>query len=161
MSDLTAAEPSLPLATVQRGPQGSRSGTFGLFFRLAWQNLGRRPTRTLLLVLTVAVGSGAAFAAATVRHAVADSLAVGFARMGADLLVVPRATLVNLTPALLTVEPTPHTLDPSLADEVARLPGVAAVAPPRYFPVRCAAGAHAHDADPIAFDPHPDCTVTP
>src|SRR5262249_19117040 len=130
----------------------------GLFLRLAVQNLGRRRARAALLALTVAVGVGAAFAACGVRQALWDSLDLGFPRMGADLLVAPRDTLANLTPALLTVEPTPHTLDARLADEVAGLPGVEAVAPQRYFAVPVTADAHTHDADLIAFDPRRDFT---
>jgi putative ABC transport system permease protein len=114
-----------------------------------------------LLALTVAVGVGAVFTTLVVKQAIQDSMAVGFSRMGADLLVVPHDTLVNLTPALLTVEPTPHTLDAQVAEEVGRLPGVEAVAPQRYFPIEIAADAHSHEADLIAFDPRRDFTVLP
>jgi putative ABC transport system permease protein len=132
-----------------------------LFFRLAVQNLGRRPARGFLLAVTVAVGVGAMFATLVVKQTIQDSMAVGFSRMGADLLVVPRDTLVNLTPALLTVEPTPHVLDAQVLEEVARLPGVEVVAPQRYFPIELGGDAHAHDGDLIAFDPHRDFTVLP
>src|SRR5262249_11500794 len=83
------------------------------------------------------------------------------ARMGADLLVVPRDTLVNLTAALLTAEPTDHTLPAGLADEVARLPGVDRVAPQRTTRAPLAAGPPAHDADLVTFDPARDFTVLP
>src|SRR4051812_37124483 len=132
-----------------------------LFVRLAVQNLGRRPERASLLALTVAVGVGAAFATFVVRQAIRDSMALGFARMGADLLVVPRDTLVNLTPALLTVEPTPHKLDLAAADEVARLAGVEHVAPQRHFKVTVTEQGHLRDADLVAFDPRRDFTVLP
>ena len=131
------------------------------FLRLAVQNLGRRPVRAFLLALTVAVSVGALFTTFVVKRAIQDSMVLGFSRMGADLLIVPRDTLVNLTPALLTVEPTPYTLDASVADEVARLPGVEAVAPQRYFPIKLVTDSHTHDADLIAFDPQRDFTVLP
>lgn len=137
---------------------GSRSWLFG---RLAVQNLGRRPARTAMLALTVAVGVAAVFTAVTLRRAIEDSMAVGFSRMGADLLVVPRETRVNLTSALLTVEPTPHTLDAGLADEVGRLPGVDLVAPQRHYHLSLRTGAHLHETDLIAFDPARDFTVLP
>lgn len=137
---------------------GSRSWLFGL---LAVQNLGRRPVRTTMLALTVAVGVAAVFASVTLRRAIQDSMAVGFSRMGADLLVVPRATRVNLTSALLTVEPSPHTLDASLAGTVAGLPGVDAVAPQRHFHLLLGAGGPHHEADLVAFDPNHDFTVLP
>jgi putative ABC transport system permease protein len=132
-----------------------------LFLRLALQNLGRKPARAALLAFTVAVAVGAVFATFVVKQAIQDSMAVGFDRMGADLVVVPRDTLVNLTPALLTVEPTPYTLDGRVVEEVARLLGVEAAAPQRYFSIPLAADAHAHDADVVAFDPRRDFTVLP
>jgi putative ABC transport system permease protein len=77
-----------------------------LFVRLALQNLGRRRTRTLLLALAVALGSGSVFGLLVLLHGIERSMTVGFQRLGADLIVVPEATMVNLTGALLTVEPT-------------------------------------------------------
>jgi putative ABC transport system permease protein len=136
-----------------------RARASGLFVRLAAQSLGRRPLRAFLLALTVAIGVGAVFATAIVRRAVHDSLARGVARMGADLLVVPRETLVHPTAALLVVEPSPHTLDALLIGDVARLPGVDAVAPQRAFPLAEATAAHVPDL--IAFVPTRDFTVLP
>ena len=130
-----------------------------LFLRLAAQSLSRRPLQTFLLALTVAIGVGAVFATAIARRAVQDSMALGVARMGADLLVVPRETLVNLTAALLVAEPTPHTLDARLAEEVARLPGVDAVAPQRVLALANATASQVPDL--IAFDPARDFTVLP
>ena len=132
-----------------------------LFSRLAVQNLGRRPVRTTLLALMVAVGVAAVFTAVILRAIIQDSMAVGFSRMGADLIVVPRATRVNLTSALLTVEPTPHTLDAHLADEIGRLSGVSVVAPQRHYHLQLRTGVHLHQADLIAFDPARDFTVLP
>jgi putative ABC transport system permease protein len=138
----------------------ARRTTFWLFTRLALQNLGRRPTRSFLLVFAVALGSGAAFATLTVSRGIKTSMDVGFSRMGADLLIVPKDTLVNLTSAILTVEPTQRTLGVDLADDVAKIPGVGRVAPQRIYRVP-APGAHAHEAALIAFDPARDFTVLP
>jgi putative ABC transport system permease protein len=115
--------------------------------------------RAFLLALTVAIGVGAVFATAIVRRAVHDSMARGVARMGADLLVVPRETLVHPTAALLVAEPAPHTLDAGLIDDVARLPGVDAVAPQRAFALAEATAAQVPDL--VAFDPARDFTVLP
>jgi putative ABC transport system permease protein len=142
-------------------PVSSPRARFWLLGRLAVQNLGRRPTRTFLLVLAVALGSGAAFTTLTVARGVRASMEAGCARMGADLLVVPKETLVNLTSALLTAEPTEHTLDAGLADEVARLPGVSRVAPQRLYRVPGVPGGHGHDIALVAFDPDRDFTVRP
>src|SRR5262249_22894800 len=81
-------------------------------------------------------------------------------RLGADLMVVPRDTTVNLSAALLTVEPTPHTIDAATAEEVARLPGVEVAAPQRYFALPTADKAHGAE-ELIAFGPARDFTVLP
>ena len=88
-------------------------------------------------------------------------MSIGFSRMGADLMVVPRDTMVNLTSALLTVEPTPHTLPRGLVDRVAGLDGVDRAAPQRHYRIPLAIGGHLHDVDLIAFDPAVDFTVLP
>jgi len=94
------------------------------------------------------------------RQSIQQSVGLGLARMGADLLVVPRQTTTNLTAALLTVEPTPHTFPRSTALELARLPGVESAAPQRYH--QLSDGASDHDQnDLIAFEPGNDFTVLP
>jgi putative ABC transport system permease protein len=130
------------------------------FARLALQNLARRPARASALALAVALGVGTAFAALVARQTVAANTAVGFGRMGADLLVVPRDALVNVTPTLLTVEPGPFTLPASSVGEIGGLPGVRTAAPQRYYRL-AAAGAHGHESELVAFDPERDFTVLP
>jgi putative ABC transport system permease protein len=111
-------------------------------------------------VLAVALGVGIAFAALVARRSVATSTEVGLGRMGADLLVVPEDCLVNVSAALLTVEPGPLTLPSSTVAEIARLPGVRTAAPQRYH--RLTAGdEHAHEVELVAFDPGRDLTVLP
>jgi putative ABC transport system permease protein len=132
-----------------------------LYARLALQGLGRRPTRTLLLALAVALGSGSVFGVLILVRGIERSMTAGFQRMGADLLVVPEAAMVNLTGALLTVEPTAHTLDGRLADDLARVAGVGRVAPQTLVRVPASGGGHGEWVDVIAFDPRRDFTVLP
>jgi putative ABC transport system permease protein len=134
--------------------------TPALFARLAVQHLGQRPLRAVLLALAVAVGGGALFSAAVLRRAIQDSMGVSLNRLGADLMVVPRETTVNLSAALLTVEPTPQTFDAATAAQLAQLPGVQAAAPQRYFALPGGDRGHG-DEDLIAFDPARDFTVLP
>jgi putative ABC transport system permease protein len=77
-----------------------------LLASLALQNLGRRKARTLLLLMAVAICSGAVFTGAVLMQSIESSMSVGFTRLGADMLVVPAGTLTNITAALLTAEPT-------------------------------------------------------
>jgi putative ABC transport system permease protein len=75
--------------------------------------------------------------------------------MGADLVVVPRGTLVNLTASLLTVQPTDETLDASVVPRIAGIDGVARAAPQRQ--VRVVVEGRGFNL--IAFDPATDFTV--
>jgi putative ABC transport system permease protein len=131
----------------------------GLHFRFAMQNLVRSRARTVLLVLAAALGSGMVFGTLTVFRGIERSLIAGLDRLGADLLVVPEATMVNLTAALLTIEPTSHTLDAHLAEELARIPGVDRVAPQTLLRLPAVDGGHVGTVDVIAFDPRRDFTV--
>ena len=132
-----------------------------LYLRLALQDLSRRPTRMTLLALAVALGTGADFSVLTVLLGIERSMTAGYRRLGADLLVVPERTLVNLTAALLTVEPTTGTIDGRLADDLSRVAGVARVAPQTLLRVPSPGGGHGGNVDVIVFDPQRDFTVLP
>src|SRR5262249_35875092 len=68
---------------------------------------------------------------------------------------VPRATLVNITASLLTVQPTEETLPADLAQRIASIAGVAQVAPQRIVP----ALVEGHNVNLIAFEPAQDFSV--
>src|SRR5215472_13055886 len=100
-----------------------------LLIRLAAQNLGRRRARALLLGLSVALAVGIGVAGLVAGRALSDGIAASFSRMGADLVVAPSGTLVNLTASLLTVQPTDETLDAAVVPRIAGIEGVARAAP--------------------------------
>jgi putative ABC transport system permease protein len=128
-----------------------------LLFRLAAQNIGRRRVRALLLGLSVMLVVGVGFASFTGGWALRSGVATSFSRMGADIVVVPMGTLVNITSTLLTVQPTEQELDGGLAKRLRAVPGVGVVAPQRI--VRAQAEGRAINL--IAFDPLADFTVQP
>jgi putative ABC transport system permease protein len=132
-----------------------RRHDFWLLIRLAAQNVGRRRLRAILLGAAVMVGVGIGFASFVAGWSLRDGMAISFSRMGADLVVVPRATLVNITASLLTVQPTSETLPAALAERIAAVPGVAEVAPQRIVP----ALVEGRTANLIAFDPAHDFSV--
>ncbi|SIO35248.1 putative ABC transport system permease protein [Singulisphaera sp. GP187] len=136
-----------------------------LFFRLAIQGLGHRPLRAALLALAVAVGGASVFTATVLRRAIQNSAGTSLDRLGADLMVVSKGATVNLTAALLTVEPTEATIDPTTIAALAALPGVDVAAPQRYFGLPSASADASHGGgqieDLIAFDPDRDFTVRP
>jgi len=135
-----------------RGPQDR-----WLLLRLAAQNVGRRRLRAILLAAAVMLGVGVGFAGFVTGWALSNGIAASLARMGADLLVVPHNTLVNITASLLTVQPTDATLPSDLADKLSVMPGVARVAPQRIVPVLV----DGRPANLIAFDPMRDFSVLP
>lgn len=132
-----------------------------MFTRLALEGVRRRPLRAGLLAATTALAVGTLFAALTLGRGVRLTMHVGLSRMGADLMVVPRDTLVHLTPALLTAEPTPHTLDASTVKEIHEIPGVDQAAPQRTVRITIAEQGHQRDVDLVLFDPEHDFTVQP
>src|SRR5262249_59878229 len=68
---------------------------------------------------------------------------------------VPRATLVNITASLLTVQPTEETLPVELGQRIASIAGVTQVAPQRIVP----ALVEGYNVNLIAFEPAQDFSV--
>jgi putative ABC transport system permease protein len=139
------------------GVGSNRRRDLWLLIRLAAQNVGRNRLRALLLGMAVMLGVGIGFASFVAGWALRDGMATSFARMGADLVVVPRATLLNITPSLLTVQPTDETLAADLMPRIASLPGVALVAPQRSL----TALVEGRAVRLVAFDPARDLSVLP
>src|SRR5947209_7935803 len=136
-------------------PSNARRQDRWLLIRLAAQNVGSRRLRALFLGAAVMLGVGVGFASFVAGWALRDGIAVSFARMGADLVVVPPATLVNITSSLLTVQPTDQTLAVDLGQQIAGIPGIARVAPQRVVP----ALVEGRPINLIAFDPTRDFSV--
>jgi putative ABC transport system permease protein len=156
MADL-ALETSLRPAKAA-APAGVRF----LLTRLALQNLGRRTGRTALLLLAIAICAGAIFTGVVLLRSIEGSMAVGFTRLGADMLVVPQETLTNITAALLTAEPTELTLDKAVLGRLSGLKGIRRVAPQLVFRTEASGYGPADEpVDIIAFDPARDLTVQP
>jgi putative ABC transport system permease protein len=127
---------------------------------LALQNVGRRKARTALLAGAVAISCAIVFAGAVMLRSIGASMAVGFSRLGADLMVVPADALINITAALLAVEPTDQTVDANLL--AAPIAGIARAAPQRVLRTEHSGfGGHGESVDIIGFDPERDFTVQP
>jgi putative ABC transport system permease protein len=133
----------------------SRNLNGWLLTRLAAQNLARRRLRSIFLGLSVTLAVGVGLASLITGWALRGAVASGFARMGADLVVVPQKALVNLTSSLLTVQPTNDTMDGGVGKLLAAIPGIAVVAPQRLVQ----ATVEGQGLRLIAFDPATDFTV--
>ncbi|TCK28160.1 putative ABC transport system permease protein [Ancylobacter aquaticus] len=139
----------------------SAASSCRLVLALAVQNLGRRQSRTLLLVAAIAVASAVTFGGVVAMRSVVASMQIGLSRVGADLMVVNQAALTNLTDALLTVEPTDSTLP---ADALARadVAGIARLAAQRILRTdQSGLGGAGELVDLIGFDPATDFTILP
>ena len=132
-----------------------------LLLSLALQNLGRRKARSLLLIAAVALGSGVVFTGAVLMQSIDRSMAMGFTRLGADMMVVPEGALTNITASLLVVEPSELVLD---ADALTRaqLTSLGRIAAQKIVRVEHSGiGSHHESADLIGFQPERDFTVQP
>jgi putative ABC transport system permease protein len=132
-----------------------------LLLSLALQNLGRRKARSLLLIAAVALGSGVVFTGAVLMQSIDRSMAVGFTRLGADMMVVPEGALTNITASLLVVEPSELVLDADVLAK-ARLTSLGRIAAQKIVRVEHSGiGSHHESADLIGFEPAQDFTVRP
>lgn len=129
--------------------------------RLATHNLRRKPFRTYALAVAVAIAAGAVFATATVMWGVERSMNRGFAKFGADLVVVPKNALVNMKAALLTGEPSTFYMNQAVLAEIRKLTGVDTVTPQVFLTSADAAHCSVGNAFVIGFDPASDFTVGP
>jgi len=132
-----------------------------LLLELAARNLGRRRTRTCMLIAAIAISSAVTFAGIVVMRSVVSSMEVGLSRMGADLMVVSESALTNISNALLAVEPTDQTL-PADAISGAGIGGMSKVAAQRVLRTdQSGFGGKDELVDLIGFDPRTDFTVQP
>jgi putative ABC transport system permease protein len=130
-------------------------------FNLALQNLRRKPYRTLFIALSVAVATGSLLVATLVLRSVQTSLAVGQARLGADLVVVPAGYEISAQEAFITGQATTFYMDGQVEDEIAALSGVGQTSAQLFVQTltnaRCCIG----EFFLIGFDPKTDFTISP
>lgn len=128
---------------------------------LALQNLARRTFRTYALLLAIAIVSGAIFSTSTLMWGVNNSLSKGLSKFGADLLVVPKGSMISMKSALLTGEPSLFYMDGGIIEKIADIKGVKSVSPQLFLTSVdgdcCVMG----NAFIIGFNPKTDFTVLP
>lgn len=128
---------------------------------LALQNLRRRPYRTYALLIAVAIVSGAVFSTGALIMGVDNSLKLGLSKFGADMIVVPKGSLVSMKSALLTGEASIFYMDESIIQDASRIKGVKNVSPQVFLTTAegecCVIG----NAFIVGFDPATDFTVMP
>ena len=130
-----------------------------LGWRLLLQEVRRNSGRILLLSAAVAIGSASIFLSLVFRQAIQQGLENSLNRLGADILILPKAVTHNLTVALLTGEPGSPALPPGIEAILLSLPSIETTAPQLSFKVESDEG-HG-ETELVAFDPRNDITVLP
>ena len=127
--------------------------------RMAVTDAIRRPWRLGLLAAGIAVAGATTFGSLVFQTSIGRSLDQSLLRLGADAVVLPESVTANLTPSLLTVEPSRATLLPETVARIAGLPVVERVAGQSTLQLADTAG-HL-PIDVVVFDAATDFTVRP
>lgn len=129
--------------------------------RLVWFNLLRKPGRTVAVLLAVALASGTLYAGALIGLGVRQALAVGTARLGADVVVVPQGAVAGTHTALVVGEPVAFYMEGSVVERLAAMPGVAAASSQVYVETLASSACCTGRLFLVGFDPATDFTVRP
>jgi putative ABC transport system permease protein len=130
-------------------------------FGLASRNLQVRHLRFYIILVSVSIVIGAFFASAILILGIHHSLDKGLSKLGADLLVIPKESLVNLKSALLTGEPSAFYMDSSVIDRVRSMKGVKKASGQVFLTSATGECCVMGNSFLIGFDPSDDFTVMP
>jgi putative ABC transport system permease protein len=130
-------------------------------FYIARQNLKRKLFRSLALIISVAIAAGTLFSGTLLMKSVENSLEVGTARLGADLLVVPKEYETVARATLIGGEPSAFYMDRSIEQQVASIEGVKKTSSQVFIASVEYECCSSSDTLLIAFDPSTDFTITP
>lgn len=130
-------------------------------FRLAGRNLQVKHLRFYIILVSVSIVIGAFFASAILILGIHHSLDKGLSKLGADLLVIPKESLVNLKSALLTGEPSSFYMDGSVVDRIRTMKGVKKVSGQIFLTSATGDCCVMGNSFLIGFDPADDFTVMP
>ncbi len=130
--------------------------------QLALTNIQGSAFRSWAVFICALLISGFALSTTLIVEGAYTSLQLANQRLGADIIVVPNGAQTGVETALLMGKPTDVWMDRRVADQVARVQGVAAVSPQLYLAsLDNAACCSVSQMFIVAFDPQTDFTVTP
>lgn len=129
--------------------------------RLAYQNLRVKHLRFYIILIGVSIVIGILFTSSVLITGIYYSLERGLSKLGADLLVIPRESLVNLKSALLTGEPSAFYMDKSILDEIRSLKGIKRASGQVFLTSATGECCVVGNSFLIGFDPDNDFTVMP
>ena len=125
------------------------------------QNLKRKPYRTVAVALFVMVATGSLFASTVLLRGVQNSMEVGVARMGADIIVVPRGEEAPAQEAFIVGQPTTFYMDAGVQQQIAALAGVKRASPQVFVKSLNNASCCVGEFFLVSFDPRTDFTIGP
>ena len=130
--------------------------------KLAWRNLARKPVRTAALILLAAFLSNSVFAGSLVVLSLQNGLKIYEARLGADIVVVPKQARSHgtLESILLQGIPGYFYMDDSNLEKVRSTEGVEA-ASPQFYLASASAGCCSVAVQIIGFEPETDFSIQP
>jgi len=133
----------------------------GALLRLSIFNLMRNPGRSAVAILSVLLAAGMTFAGGLITMGADHAMDVGMARLGADLMVVPRGAVEGTHTALVMGEPVAFYMDGGVVDQVRAVPGVREASPQVFVETLASAACCTGRLLVVGFDPETDFTVRP
>lgn len=130
-------------------------------FHIAIKNIGRKFFRSIAIVLSVTVVAATLFAVTTVMDSVETSLEKGTARLGADIMVVPKDAESMAKTVLLAGEATTFYMEKSIEESIREVEGVRSAASQVFLETAAYECCDVADMLLIGFDPLNDFTLTP
>ncbi|MEJ2690648.1 MAG: ABC transporter permease [Deltaproteobacteria bacterium] len=130
-------------------------------FGLAFQNLQVKHLRFYIILFGVSIVIAAFFASSILVMGIHHSLEKGLSKLGADLLVIPKESLVNMKTALLTGEPSSFYMDNKVIDNIRKIKGVKRVAGQIFLTSATGDCCVMGNSFLIGFNPADDFTVLP
>jgi putative ABC transport system permease protein len=130
--------------------------------RVAKRNISGNSFRSWMVFFCAALMAGFVISATLVIRGARDSLRLALERLGADIIVIPEGHEHRLESALLMGVPVHCWMPDTVVDDLADLPGVAAVSPQLYLStLRGATCCSLPELFLIAYDPATDFTLRP
>ena len=115
-------------------PERARARGPGMnFFRLSLKNIQGSSFRSGVVLLCALIVAALSLSILLVGRGAEDSLRLAYARMGADIVVVPQGAEFEVENALLMGEPARVWMPEENLSKIAAIPGVAAVSPQIYL----------------------------
>jgi putative ABC transport system permease protein len=131
-------------------------------FQLAIKNISGSAFRSWMVALCALLIASFALGTTLILRGAETSLRLAIERLGADIVVVPQGSETRVESALLMGTTTRVWMPAETLEQVATVPGVAAVSPQLYLSTLVdAACCSVSDMFMIAYDPNTDFTIEP